>query len=77
MIKLFKSVFNATIKLTSVLFATVLSSVFVYFMMNTLSEILNNQYLISNALALTPFFYLAYILMLAKYFGRKNEIKNN
>ena len=75
MLKHIKSIALATIKIIEVSFALTLSSVFVYFMMNTLSEILNNKYLMNNALALTPVIYMTYIIMLANYFGGKNEIK--
>lgn len=77
MIRHFKLVAKATIKTISVIFVIMLSSTFTYFMMKTLSEILNNKYLISNALAITPLLYVLFIVMLAEYFGGKNEIKKN
>ncbi|OKP68789.1 hypothetical protein BTR19_19550 [Pseudomonas fluorescens] len=77
MIRHFKLVAKATIKTISVIFVIMLSSTFTYFMMKTLSEILNNKYLISNALAITPILYVLFIVMLAEYIGGKNEIKKN
>lgn len=58
-------------KIVSVTFAIILSASFSYFMMKSISETLNNKYLISETLALAPFLYGAYIIMLANYLGRK------
>lgn len=64
-------------KIVSVSFAIILSLVFTYFMMKSISVTLNNKYLISETLALAPILYWAYIIMLANYLGGNNEIKKS